>query len=528
MKRWIFFTIGLIMLSACLASDIWARGGRAGGGGGAARVGGGGGARASFSGGGGGGARPGGGYSGGYRPGGAVARTPTLSRPTLPSNVSRRPSGGIATGGARIASTRPSYGNLPTPGTRPGSGLSSRPGGANISTLPSTRPGLGTRPGTGSRPIAGTMPASGARPSTRDMQNFLDLPSIGVGAPSTRPSGSVTGIVGGALAGGAAAEFLHNRPNNQLPGTGPVLGSGNIASTLPARPGGGGQPGEGLRPAQPGQRPGDVGRPGRPGERPIGPGGRDVAQNLPSRIRNSDQWQKWRKSNGNDVRDFIRTHPGTIHNWFEENWWPTNGIHYPYYPDFNYWDLAAWPGVTGWVDYGWTEPVYYNYGDNVYYQDGSVYYGDQVVATEDDYAKQAEAIATSAPDTKPAAKDWMPLGVFAITSDGEPTGAEPTMFLQLAVSKQGILSGTFQNTATNTVQAVEGMVDKQTQRAAWTAADKVRPLMETGIVNLTLDSTPALVHFADGTTQQCLLVRVNKPAGEQEKAAEKSTAPTKS
>ena len=105
----------------------------------------------------------------------------------------------------------------------------------------------------------------------------------------------------------------------------------------------------------------------------------------------------------------------------------------------------------------------------------------------------------------------MPLGVFAMTADGEPTGAEPTMYLQLAVSKQGVINGTFQNTATNAVQAVEGMVDKQTQRAAWTAVGKTRPLMETGIVNLTQDTTPALVHFADGTTQQWLLVRMDKP-----------------
>jgi hypothetical protein len=107
----------------------------------------------------------------------------------------------------------------------------------------------------------------------------------------------------------------------------------------------------------------------------------------------------------------------------------------------------------------------------------------------------------------------MPLGVFAMTADGKPTGAEPTMYLQLAVSKQGVINGTFQNTATKTVQAVEGMVDKQTQRAAWTAAGKSRPLMETGIVNLTQDTTPALVHFADGTTQQWLLVRLDEPGG---------------
>jgi hypothetical protein len=147
----------------------------------------------------------------------------------------------------------------------------------------------------------------------------------------------------------------------------------------------------------------------------------------------------------------------------------------------------------------------------VYYNDGSVYYGDEPVASEEEYAAQAEAIAMSAPETEPAADDWMPLGVFAITSDGEPTGAEPTMFLQLAVSKQGVISGTFQNTATNATQEIEGMVDKQTQRAAWSAVGKSRPLMECGIVNLTEDTTATLVHFPDGTTQQWLLVRVQKP-----------------
>jgi hypothetical protein len=168
--------------------------------------------------------------------------------------------------------------------------------------------------------------------------------------------------------------------------------------------------------------------------------------------------------------------------------------------------------MSSWFpSWGWSEPVYYSYGDNVYYQDDSVYYGNQPVASAEEYAQQAEAIATNVPDVQPAESDWMPLGVYAMTPDGQPTGAEPTMYLQLAVSKQGMISGTYQNTATNTTDAVEGMVDKQSQRAAWTAQGKTRPLMETGIVNLTQESAPALVHFADGTTQQWLLVRLDKP-----------------
>ncbi|MEX2168202.1 MAG: hypothetical protein WD851_02740 [Pirellulales bacterium] len=304
---------------------------------------------------------------------------------------------------------------------------------------------------------------------------------------------------------------------------------------MPARPGGGTQPGEGprpggerpgdigrpgqpgdrpgdiARPGRPGDRPGDFSRPGQPGDRPLRPGDREFAQNLPSRIPDRNQWQDWRTDHRDDVLSNWHNHAGDYDDWFGDEWWIANHLDDLYDDDFNYWAWAAWPATIGWVNYGWTEPVYYNYGENVYYEDGSVYYGDQPVATEVEYAEQAEAIATSVPESKPADEDWMPLGVFALTADGEPTGAEPTMFMQLAVSKQGIINGTFQNTATKSVQAIEGMVDKQTQRAAWTATGKTRPLIETGIVNLTQDTTPVLVHFADGTTQQWLLIRMDKP-----------------
>ena len=71
------------------------------------------------------------------------------------------------------------------------------------------------------------------------------------------------------------------------------------------------------------------------------------------------------------------------------------------------------------------------------------------------------------------------------------------------------------NSATNSTQTIEGMADKATQRAAWTVVGKTRPIMETGIANLTEDTAPALVHFADGQTQQWLMVRLEEPAAKQ-------------
>ena len=213
------------------------------------------------------------------------------------------------------------------------------------------------------------------------------------------------------------------------------------------------------------------------------------------------------------MNDYWRNNWRNYDRWYNNNWWYANS-RWRYYPGFNYWGWATWPSVVGWFPWGWTQPVYYNYGDNVYYSGDQVYYGDQPVATAQEYAYQAEQIATSVPDVTPAAEDWMPLGMFAITADGQESSPDPTMFLQLAVSKEGIISGTFQNTATGTVKSIEGMVDKQSQRAAWTEVGQTRPIMETGISNLTQDTAPVLVHYGDDSTQQWLLVRLDQPPAE--------------
>ena len=80
-----------------------------------------------------------------------------------------------------------------------------------------------------------------------------------------------------------------------------------------------------------------------------------------------------------------------------------------------------------------------------------------------------------APETKPESSEWMPLGVFAITQDNQAAGVEPTIFMQLAISKEGVISGTLNNTATNQTQTLEGMADKKSQRVAWSVAGQSAP-----------------------------------------------------
>ena len=92
---------------------------------------------------------------------------------------------------------------------------------------------------------------------------------------------------------------------------------------------------------------------------------------------------------------------------------------------------------------------------------------------------------------RPESGEWLPLGVFALTQDGEASGAEPTLFMQLAISKEGVIAGTFNNMETDQAQTLEGMGDKTSQRVAWTIKGQKRPIMETGLGNLTQDSSPA-------------------------------------
>lgn len=194
------------------------------------------------------------------------------------------------------------------------------------------------------------------------------------------------------------------------------------------------------------------------------------------------------------MRDFWSDYPG----------WAAWRITRPY-------RWATWGALTGWVGYGWSDPYAYSYGENVYYQEGSVYYGDEVICTSEEYAQQAEQIVTSAPDVSPEQAEWLPLGVFALTQDGQATGPAPTLFLQLAISKEGVISGTLHNTATDSTQSIEGVADKESQRVAWTVTGQTRPIMETGVANLTEDTAPALVHFANGETQQWLMVHLDDP-----------------
>ncbi len=102
------------------------------------------------------------------------------------------------------------------------------------------------------------------------------------------------------------------------------------------------------------------------------------------------------------------------------------------------------------------------------------------------------------------------LGVFALTAN-DGSAEDATLFLQLAVSKEGIIAGTFQDTATDKSFEVEGTIDTTSQRAAWGPVGESWPIMETGIFNLTEPEAGALLHFDENQTQQWTMIRLDDP-----------------
>jgi hypothetical protein len=173
------------------------------------------------------------------------------------------------------------------------------------------------------------------------------------------------------------------------------------------------------------------------------------------------------------------------------------------------WAPTAWGTVASTCGYNNGTPVSYNYGANVVCQNGNVMVDGQNVGTAEEFSQQASDLAAAGAAATPADSDqWMPLGVFAMVRN---ENQHPQMILQLAVNQQGILRGNFTDEVTDHTMPIQGAVDAQTQRAAWTVGDNKDSIMEAGLSNLTQGESRALLH-KNGKTQRWLLVRLDQPA----------------
>ncbi|PNY33539.1 mu-protocadherin- cell-suface protein [Rhodopirellula baltica] len=243
----------------------------------------------------------------------------------------------------------------------------------------------------------------------------------------------------------------------------------------------------------------------------------NTASTLPAKV--PDRFQDW----GDAIRD--RWHDNQPPGYFRPDWWARHrfrccGWHYiyayTYYPYAYWWSTPAYNDVVSWCNWGSVaspavQPVYYDYGSggNVTYQSSQVYLSGQPIADSKEFAESAALLATvDAPDSSQEAEEseWMPLGTFAFATSSDDL--DPSRVVQLAINQDGIVSGTLFNKDTDQVQAIQGRVDKDTQRVALRVGESNSVVVETGLYNLTQDEASVLVHFGTETHDNCLLVRL--------------------
>jgi hypothetical protein len=171
-------------------------------------------------------------------------------------------------------------------------------------------------------------------------------------------------------------------------------------------------------------------------------------------------------------------------------------------------EIAAWSAGLSLA-----APIYYEYGPNgnVVYRNDEVYVNGGSAGTTDAYTKSAIALAnsgaTTASDDQPS--EWLPLGTFAVLQhDGDN---KPSQTLQLAMDKNGNISGVLFDLTKDTSTPVRGSLDRKTQRVAFDLGAKSGLVAETGIYNLTKDKVALLVHKGNEKPQTYTLVRFQSP-----------------
>lgn len=159
---------------------------------------------------------------------------------------------------------------------------------------------------------------------------------------------------------------------------------------------------------------------------------------------------------------------------------------------------AAWLGITAAAA-----------NDTTVYTSDTTDDGDD--SAEDDATDQAPSddnsasqLAKTGAGQQAGAGDFLSLGVFKLSPKGQPNA---WAMLNLAVSKSGVVRGTYYDILSDQEQPVQGAVDKATQRVAFTIGAQGTIVFETLLPNLTSDSGNITLQYNDGTKSQWTLAR---------------------
>jgi hypothetical protein len=224
----------------------------------------------------------------------------------------------------------------------------------------------------------------------------------------------------------------------------------------------------------------------------------------------------FRNDRGMEIWNGVRGyHDGLFDNrwWGACGWWPgvfpgpyIGGLWNPWW----WWGACSWATLTGFLDWGWSGPVPYDYDVNVVDQGDTVYFNGRPEGSPAQYQQQAVDLAkVQNPPPPPATNQgWTSLGVWALCQE-EKGNAD--MFVQLSVDKAGQLSGAYTNVLTGEKELVSGQIDKATQRVAFRLGNNTDSVVEAGAYNLTQNVASCKVDFGKGKPQTWLLVRLPAP-----------------
>jgi hypothetical protein len=215
---------------------------------------------------------------------------------------------------------------------------------------------------------------------------------------------------------------------------------------------------------------------------------------------------------GDDVRYRVADRRDYL---FDDDWWEDRRwrdrpilVSNPWW----WWQPAPWSSVNLFIGAGWNEPILYDYGTDVIYDDAAVYVHGESWGTPVEYSQRVIQLANPAVEVVAEAPvvqaEWTPMGVWALVQENQ---GDAFMFFQLSVNKQGLIRGAYANVLSGEALPLVGQVDRKTQRAAWHIGDEKEKVFEAGMANLGEKEASCLVHAAPGEMQNWLLVRMESP-----------------
>jgi hypothetical protein len=163
------------------------------------------------------------------------------------------------------------------------------------------------------------------------------------------------------------------------------------------------------------------------------------------------------------------------------------------HPNADAWAVATLASTTAWLGLNAAQ-------SNAY----ATYYAEtppEVVSQE------AAALAGNGSQSALPDAEWLTLGTYTLAPKGQSTAS---VLLTLSVDKDGLIRGNYLDVLSNSVQPIEGAIDKRTRMAAWRIGSAGPVTFQTSLTDLTAATTPVSLQFENGKNVLWSMVRQEK------------------